>query len=64
MPYSVLRVFYLHAQTAADAVTYTHLMNRGYFDNKKKPEDPKIEPHARKKMVQVLGSLVYICGVH
>ena len=28
-----------------------------------KLEYPLLEPHARLKMVQVLGSLVYICGV-
>ena len=26
-----------------------------------KPKDPQLEPHARIKMMQVLGSLVYVC---
>ena len=39
-----------------------HLMNHGYFDYENKPEDPQFEPHARIKMVQILGSLMYICG--
>ena len=30
----------------------------------KKPEDRQFEPHAGIKMVQVLGSLMYICGCH
>ena len=29
-----------------------------------KPEYPQMESHARIKMAQVLGSLVYICGLH
>ena len=41
-----------------------HLTNHGNFDYLKNPEDPKIELHARLKMAQVLGSLVYICGIH
>ena len=32
-----------------------------YFDDGKKPEYPQLEPHARTKMAQVLGSPVYIC---
>ena len=27
------------------------------------PKDPQFEPHARIKMVQVLGSPLYICGI-
>ena len=41
---------------------HRHMMNLGYFDYKKKPEDPQFEPHAGIKIAQVLGSLVYICG--
>ena len=33
------------------------------FVLQEKTEDPQFEPHARTKMEQVLGSLVYICGV-
>ena len=28
------------------------------------PEDPQFEPHARIKMAQVLGSLVYIYALY
>ena len=48
---------YLHAQTAI----HMHLMNHGYFDCGKNPEYPQSEPHARIKMVQVVGSPVCIC---
>ena len=40
-----------------------HLTNSGYFDHQKKPKDPQFKPHARIKMAQVLGSLVYVCGL-
>ena len=32
------------------------------FGFREKPEDPQLEPHAETKMVQVLGSPLYICG--
>ena len=38
---------------------HMHLMNHGYFDYWK-TRRPQFEPHARIKMVQVLGSPVYI----
>ena len=31
---------------------------------REEPEDTQIQPHVRIKMVQVLGSLVFICGVN
>ena len=40
-----------------------HLMNRGYFDYKKKPKDPQFKPHAGIKVAQVLGSMVYIYSI-
>ena len=39
-----------------------YLTNPGYFDYKINSKDPQFEPHARVKMAQVLGSLVYICA--
>ena len=39
-----------------------HLMNYGYFDYRKNVNTTQFEPHAGMKMVQVLGSLLYICG--
>ena len=35
-----------------------------YFDYGEKLKDPQFEPHAGIKMVQDLGSLVYICDAH
>ena len=40
---------------------YMHLMNHGYFDYGQ-PKDSQFEPHARIKMIQVLGSHLYICN--
>ena len=34
------------------------------FSLREKPKDPQFEPHAGIKMVQILGSLVYICGTN
>ena len=39
---------------------YTHLTNHGYFDYGK-TRRPQFEPYASIKMVQVLGSPMYIC---
>ena len=59
-PCGIFMHVYLHAQTAA---VHTHLMNHGYFDRGENPEFPQFEPHARIKVVQVLGSPLYICGL-
>ena len=53
-----VRVF-LYTQTAVDAGDM-QLTNHSYFDYGK-PEDPQLEPHDGIKMVQVLGSPLYIC---
>ena len=50
---------YLYAQAAVDAGDEPQV-----FWLKEKPEDPQFEPHAGFKMVQVRGSLVYICEWH
>ena len=43
VPCSVLRAFYLHAQTAAAAVTYLrHLTNCSYFDYEKNTKTRKL----------------------
>ena len=47
---------YIHTQAAV----HMRLTNHGYFDRGKSPNVP-LEPHARIKMAQVLGSRVYIC---
>ena len=55
----ILRVFYLHAQTAVDAGdlrtwrTVVILITG-------KLEDPQFEPHARIKMTQVLRSPLFL----
>ena len=53
---------FLLAQTTVGV--HKHLTNNGYFDCGKKSEYPQLEPHVWIKMVQVLGSPVYICGFY
>ena len=55
------RNFYLHAQTAVH-VSNIRTWRTTIILITEKPEDPQFEPHAGIKMVEVLGSLVYICG--
>ena len=51
---------YLHAQTPV----HTCAPDESWlFWSQEKPEYPQFEPHARIKMAQVLGSLLYICGL-
>ena len=52
---------YFHAQTAVDAVTDGFPDELRLFYLREKPEDPQFEPHTGINMVQVLGSLMYIC---
>ena len=59
-PCSVLRQFYLNAQTLVDAGDIRTWQPR-LFSLREKPEDPQFEPHAEVKMAQVLGSPLYIC---
>ena len=56
-----LQVFYLHSQTAVGAGDI-HTWWTAVSLITEKSEDPQFEPSARIKMVQVLGSSVYICG--
>ena len=50
-----------HACLSSHSVL-THLTNHGYLKLREKPKYPLLESHAGIKMVQVLGSPVYICG--
>ena len=58
-PCGVLRLFYLHAQTTADAAKYAP-DKPWLFWLGEKIQRPQIEPHAWIKMAQVLGSLGYL----
>ena len=51
----------LHAQTTVHAGN-TRTWQTTIILITENPKDPQFEPHARIKMAQVLGSLVYICG--
>ena len=58
-------VFYTCLSSCSDRSRcrwHTHPINYGYFDYWKKPENPQFEPHAGIEIVQVLGSLLYICA--
>ena len=54
-------MFYLHARTTVDAVTYAP-DEPGLLRLREQAKDLQFEPQARIKMAQVLRSVVSICG--
>ena len=58
----ILRLFTKCDQTAVDSGDLYPSNKSRLFWLQDKPEDPQFEPHARIKMVQVMGSPLYIGG--
>ena len=61
MIFECCAAFHTCLSSRSDCSTYAPDESR-LFWSQEKPEYPQFEPHARIKMAQVLGSLVYICG--